>query len=226
MNVASIPLAEIVLTSLLVMILVVEITVVGAMLTSLTPTVLLERDALISVIPHGIAVINTTLTNVVLDGNVTKNLDNVNQTWLVKVMEVTLPALNTATRTHQNQTNSDAIPQLIPVTSAHRMTPVVVIKIRPRLVRDVRPHQRVSGSATRLTQNNQNVKSAKEPVKLIQIARADNKLAKTAILLKRCSNVIRRNSYVVKLHQDRSKLHVMPVVVISLQLNFLVYGED
>jgi len=226
MNVASIPLAEIVLTSLLVMILVVETTVVGAMLTSLTPTVLLERDALISVIPHGIAVTNTTPINVVLDGNVTKNLDNVNQTWLVKVMEVTLPALNTATRTHQNQTNSDATPQPIPVTSAHRMTPVVVIKIRPRLVRGVRPHQRVSGSATRLTQNNQNVKSAKEPVKLIQIARADNKLAKTAILLKRCSNVIRRNSYVVKLHQDRSKLHVMPVVVISLQLNFLVYGED
>jgi len=226
MNVANIPLAEIVLTSLLVMILVVETTVVGAMLTSLTPTVLLERDALISVIPHGIAVTNTTPTNVVLDGNVTKNLDNVNQTWLVKVMEVTLPVLNTATRTHQNQTNSDAIPQLILVTSAHRTTPVVVIKIRPRLVRDVRPHQRVNGSATRLTQNNQNVKSAKEPVKLIQIARADNKLAKTAILLKRCSNVIRRNSYVVKLHQDRSKLHVMPVVVISLQLNFLVYGED
>jgi len=78
------------------------------------------RDALTSVIHHGIAVISSTPTSVVLDGNVMKNLANANQIWLEKDMEVTLPALNTVTHI-QFKINSDATVLPIHVTNVQRM---------------------------------------------------------------------------------------------------------
>jgi len=120
MNVANIPHAETASTSLLVTTLVAELTVVGAMLILLTPMELSVRDALTSVIHHGIAVISSTPTSVVLDGNVMKNLANANQIWLEKDMEVTLPALNTVTHI-QFKINSDATVLRTHATNVQRM---------------------------------------------------------------------------------------------------------
>jgi aspartyl aminopeptidase len=188
--------AEIALISLLVMTLVVEITVVGAMSILLTKMVLPVRDALISVMIHGTAVTNTTLTSALLDGNVMKNLDNANQTWLEKVTAPTLPVPNTAIHIqHQkNQIHSNAILQLIHATNAPRtILQEVAQKVEKRLVKTAKLHQRASGSATRLTQQTQNVKNAKVQRRMIQIARADNKLAKAATNLKRCTIATRKN---------------------------------
>jgi len=193
MNVANTLHAKIALISLLVMTLVAEITVVGAMSTLLTPMVPPVRDALISVIPHGTAVTNSTPTSAQLDGNVIKNLDNANQTWLEKVSALTQPVLNTATRTHQSQTNTNAILQLIHATNAPRTQLKDVMKIRSQLVKTAKLHQRASGSATRLTQKTQNVKNAKVPRRMTQIARAELKLAKAATNLKKCFRVTRKN---------------------------------
>jgi len=206
------------------MILVVGLTVVGAMSISLTPMVLSVRDVLTSVIRHGNAVISSTPINAVLDGNVMKSPVNVNQTWLEKDMEVTLPALNTATLI-QFRINTDAMLLLTHVINVHKIKLLAVIQIKPRLVRIARPHQRVSGNATRLIQSNHNVLNAKEVQQLIQIARADKWLAKTATHLKRCLHAIKRSLHVKKLHKVQLKLLVIVAVVILLQLNFLVPGE-
>jgi hypothetical protein len=193
MNVANTLHVEIALISLLVMTLVAETTAVGAMSILLTKTVLPVRDALISVMIHGTAVTNMTLISALLDGNVIKNLDNANQIWQEKVSAPTLPVLNTATRAHQSQINSDAILRLIHATNAPRTKLQDAQKEEKRLVKTAKLHQRVSGSATRLTKKTQNVKNAKVQRKLIQIARAEHKLAKAATNLKKCSHVTRKN---------------------------------
>jgi len=92
-------------------------------------------------------------------------------------------------------------------------------------VKIVKLHQRANGNATRLIQNNQSVRNVKEAQQLIQIAKADNKLAKAAIHLKRCSHATRKHLHVKKV-QVKLKLLVIAVVVILLQPNFLVHGED
>jgi hypothetical protein len=189
-TVANTQLAMIVSTSLLVILLVVDKTAVGVILILYTPTEQQVKDVLTSVMIHGNAVINSTHTNVVLDGNVIKNLVNVNQTWLEKVLALTPPVPNTATRIHPNPTCTNAILLLIHVTSAQRTRLQVVIR-KLNHVKIVRPLQRVSGNVTRLTLQTQNVKNAKEALQLI--ARAELKLAKVAISLKRWRNVIKKH---------------------------------
>jgi len=129
MNVDNTLHAEIASISLLVMTLVAEPTAVGAMLILLTKMVPPVRDALISVMIHGTAVTNMILTSALLDGNVIKNQDNANQTWLEKVLAPTLPVLNIATPT-QLQINSDAILRLIHATNAQRMILLDAQKIK------------------------------------------------------------------------------------------------
>jgi len=223
MSAANTQLAETVLISLLVTTPVVELTVVGAMSILHIKMVPPVRDALISVMTHGIAVTNTTHINAVLDGNVMKPQDNANQTWLEKAMAATLHAHNTATHTH-TKILTDVIQQRIRVINV-LMELLQAVEKKLKHVKIVKPHQRVNGNATKLTQNNLNVRNAKEALQPTQTAKADNKLVRAAIHLKRCSHVTKKHLHVKKV-QVKLKLLVIAVVVILLQPTYLVSGED
>jgi hypothetical protein len=169
---------------------VVEPIVVGAITISRTRTELLVLDALISVMTHGLAVVNMIPTSVVLDGNATRLLVNVSQTWLEKDMVATLPVLHTATHI-QSKTSLDAIQQAMNVKSANpKIKVAILIKLRPVMV--VKHHQRVNGNATELTQQRQNVQSAKTN-QFQQTARAVLKPVNHVLHHKSSLNVTRRN---------------------------------
>jgi len=178
------------LTLLLQLHKVVEPIVVGAITISCTRTEPLELDALISVMTHGTAVVNLIPTSVVLDGNATRLLVNVNQTWPEKDMVATLPALNTATHI-QSKTSIDAIQQAMNVKSANQLMKVAIL-IKLRLVKIVKHQHRANGNATDLSQKRQNAQNAKKN-QFQQTARSVLKPVKIVLHQQSSLNVTRRN---------------------------------
>lgn len=179
------------LTLLLQLHKVVEPIVVGAITISCTRTEPLVLDALISVMTHGTAVVNLIPTSVVLDGNATRLLVNVNQTWLEKDMVATLPALNTATHI-QSKTSIDAIQQAMNVRRANQIKLKVAILIKLRLVKIVKHQHRANGNATDLSQKRQNAQNAKKN-QFQQTARSVLKPVKIVLHQQSSLNVTRRN---------------------------------
>jgi len=151
------------LTSLLVMMKVVEPTVVGAIRTLTSPTELKEKDALISEIIHGTAEMNLTLSSVMLDGYVIQTRENASLESQVKAMLLTLLALFSVVLHHQHLKDSNATLLTFHAKNVLRVNLDVLIEVLLVLIAKI---QKICSNVTKPIQKHQNVINAQVISKL------------------------------------------------------------
>lgn len=149
-----------VLTSPLDTQLVVEKTVVGAIPTLTTKTVLKERDVPISEITHGTVEMNSIPSSALPDGYVTQSRDNVSLESQVKAMLLTqhVPFSVELQHHHHHQRNTNATLPTIPATNVIRVIQHVLL-IEMLLV-ETATMLKEHTNAIRPIQNGQHARSA------------------------------------------------------------------
>lgn len=161
MNVANIPLAEHVSTSLQAKLRVEDNGADGAISLLVTETEPKEKDAPIREMIPTTVMIFSIPTNATLDGNVlTKLLESVVHQLKEKVLEATRPANNTANQFHLVQININATSQPIPVKNATQSMLSIAARIVRKPVSTAKLQLANFSNATDLSQKLQTAKCA------------------------------------------------------------------